>query len=71
MSDQAGTDKTQQGEGSYEGAREYDQRTKAFLDKKAKAVPQLARDAADALDGKEGDELRAAEAETKAPHAQN
>jgi hypothetical protein len=64
------TDKTQQGEGSYEGTREYDERTKDFLDRKGKDVPKLARDAAEALDGKEGDELRAAEAEGKA-HAQD
>ena len=59
------TDKNQQGEGSYEGTREYDERTKQFLDKKGKDVPQLARDAADALDGPEGDELRKAEKEAK------
>lgn len=70
MTNKTGTDKTQQGEGSYEGTREYDERTKAFLDKKGKDVPQLARDAADALDGKDGDELRKAEAEAKA-HGQD
>jgi hypothetical protein len=59
------TDKNQQGEGSYEGTREYDERTRQFLDKKGKDVPQLARDAADALDGAEGDELRKAEAVAK------
>jgi hypothetical protein len=67
MTDPTSTaDKSQQGEGSYAGTREYDERTKQFLDKKGKDVPQLARDAADALDGKEGDELRKAEAEGKA-----
>lgn len=60
------TDKTQQGEGSYQGTRDYDERTKAFLDKKGKDVPQLARDAADALDGTQGDDLCKAEAEAKA-----
>ena len=59
------TDKSQQGEGSYEGTREYDERTKQFLDKKGKDVPQLARDAADALDGPEGDDLRKAEEDAK------
>jgi hypothetical protein len=59
------TDKNQHGEGSYEGTREYDKRTRQFLDKKGKDVPQLARDAADALDGAEGDELRMAEADAK------
>ena len=59
------TDKSPQGEGSYEGTREYDERTKQFLDKQGKDVPQLARDAADALDGPEGDELRKPEEEAK------
>ncbi|WP_295631421.1 hypothetical protein [Novosphingobium sp.] len=59
------TDKNQHGEGSYEGTREYDERTKEFLDKKGKDMPQLARDAADALDGPEGDALRKAEEEAK------
>ena len=59
------TDKDQQGERSFEGTREYDERTKQFLEKQSKDVPQLARDAADALDGPEGDELRKAEKEAK------
>jgi hypothetical protein len=71
MTDPTSTaDKGQQGEGSYEGSREYDERTKEFLAKKGKDVPQLAREAADALDGKEGDELRKAEADGKA-HGQD
>ena len=69
------TDKNQQGEGCYEGTREYDERTNQFLDKKGKDVPQLARDAADALDGPEGDELRKAEDDAKGhggeTHGQN
>ena len=60
------TDQKQQGEGSYEGTRDYDERTREFLAKKGKDVPQLAKDAAKALDGKEGDELRKAEEEGKA-----
>lgn len=65
MTDKNQQSASQQGEGSYEGTREYDERTKQFLDKKGKDVPQLARDAADALDGPEGDELRKAEEDAK------
>ena len=70
MTEKTQTDEAPQGEGSYKGTRAHDERTKAFLDKKGKDVPQLARDAADALDGKEGDDLRKSEAAAKA-HAQD
>jgi hypothetical protein len=60
------TEQNRQGEGSYAGTRQYDERTKTFLDKKGKDVPQMARDASAALDGAEGDELRKAEENAKA-----
>lgn len=51
----------QQGEGSYEGTRDYNARTENFLERKGKDVPQLARDAAEAIEGSEAEELRQAE----------
>lgn len=55
------------GEGSYSGTREYKQRTERFLDEHGNEVEDLAREAEQALDGAEGDELRRAEEEGKAP----
>lgn len=54
------------GEGSYAGTRDYNERTRKFLDEKGDKVEELAEDAAEALDGSEGEELREAEAEGKA-----
>jgi hypothetical protein len=51
------------GEGSYEGARAYREKTAEFLAKKGKSVPDLAHEAEAALDGPQGDALRDAEAE--------
>ena len=47
----------QKGEGSYEGARDYKDRTEKFLDEKGDQVEQLARDAAGALSGSATDYL--------------
>ena len=55
------------GEGSYEGTCEYNRRTGKFLDEHGNEVEALARDAAEALDGAEGEELRKAEAIGKEP----
>lgn len=55
----------QQGEGSYEGTRDYNERTEQFLQQKGEDVPQLARDAADAIEGSEAEELREAEEQGK------
>jgi len=52
-----------EGEGSYSGTRDYNQRTEEFL---ANNDPEaLGKDAAEALEGDEGDELRAAEKTAK------
>lgn len=58
------------GEGSYEGARDYRARTETFLAKDGESVDAKAREAAAALDGKEGEALRAAEEEGRS-HAAN
>ena len=55
------------GKGSYEGTREYNRRTGKILDEHGNEVEALARDAAEALDGAEGEELRKAEAIGKEP----
>ncbi len=51
------------GEGSYKGARDYADRTKAFLKTEGERVTTRARQARKALEGEEGAELEAAEAE--------
>ena len=53
-----------EGEGSYSGTRAYNEATAKFL-KKGK-VDEAAHEAERALDSKEGDELKAAEAKGKA-----
>ena len=53
-----------EGEGSYSGTRAYNEATAKFL-KKSK-VDEAAREAKRALEGKEGQELKAAEAKGKA-----
>ena len=52
-----------EGERSYDATREYNARTKRFLESQGQNVDKLAHDAADALDGPEGKELEAAEEE--------
>jgi hypothetical protein len=54
------------GEGNYAASRKFDADEKDFIAKNRDAIPGLAKDAADALDGPEGDELRKAEEETRA-----
>lgn len=62
---QQGGQQQQQGEGSYEGTRDYNARTEDFLERKGAEVPLLARDAANAVEGSEAEELRQAEEEGK------
>ena len=51
------------GEGSYEGAREYDEKAAAFVRKQGEAgIEAKAREAEQALAGSQGAELAAAEA---------
>jgi len=61
----AGTEPSgdEMGEGSYEGARDYHKRTAQFLKSEGKQVAARARQAKKALEGEEGAELEAAEAE--------
>lgn len=55
-----------QGEGDYEAAAAYEKSVKTFVETKRDDVAELAREAADALDGPEGDALRTAEETGKA-----
>ena len=55
--------KDMQGEGNYDAARKYDAEQEAFAADGEK-VKRKAREAADALDGEEGDALRDAEKKT-------
>jgi hypothetical protein len=57
----------EKGEGNYKASRDYKERTEKFLDANKGKVESLAEEAAAALDGSEGDELRRAEDEGKAP----
>ncbi|MET0179365.1 MAG: hypothetical protein ABW194_02640 [Novosphingobium sp.] len=57
----------EKGEGNYKASRDYNQRTEKFLADNKDKVEGLAEEAAAALDGSEGDELRRAEDEGKAP----
>ncbi len=54
---------SERGEGSYKGSKDYDERSEKFLEKNRDKVTEMAREAADALDGSEGEELREAEQE--------
>ena len=55
-----------QGEGNYDASRRFDADEQDFIDKNRDALPKLAKDAEEALDGPEGEELRAADEESKA-----
>lgn len=57
----------EKGEGSYSGTRDYNRRTERFLDEHGNEVEDLARQAEQALDGAEGDDLRRAEEDGKKP----
>jgi hypothetical protein len=59
-----------QGEGNYDAARDYRRDTEAFIAKKGKDIPSMAKDAEKALDGSEGESLKRAEdiGKSKARH---
>jgi len=54
------------GEGNYAASRDYDKRTEKFISEKKSEIPKMAKDAEKALEGPEGEELRAAEEKGKA-----
>lgn len=54
-----------EGEGSYTGTRDYNRDTENFKAKNKDKIEGMAKDAENALDGKEGDELRKAEEQGK------
>ena len=55
------TKKHEFGEGNYEASRAYNERTEEFLkDKTPEEIERKVREASKALEGKEGEELRAA-----------
>ena len=59
-----------QGEGDYESARRYKRDIEAFEQKKGSEIPTMAKDAEEALEGPQGDELKRAEetGKSKARH---
>jgi hypothetical protein len=59
-----------QGEGNYDAARDYRRDTEAFIAKKGKDIPEMAKDAEKALEGSEGEALKRAEdiGKSKARH---
>lgn len=58
-------DKKIEGEGSYSGTKGYNKRTKKFLEREGEKIEEYAEDAAESLEGEEGEELRRAEREGK------
>jgi hypothetical protein len=54
-------DKDVHGEGNYSAARRFDALEGEFVEKNRQKIPGLGKDAEQALDGPEGDELRKAE----------
>lgn len=54
-----------QGEGDYEAAENYSKDVKGFISARGDEIDDLAKAAEKALEGEEGDALRAAEAEGK------
>ena len=58
------------GEGDYEASRTFLKDQADFVKENKAKIPEMGRDARDALDGAEGGELRAAEAEARS-HSKN
>jgi hypothetical protein len=58
---QAEQDKDVQGEGNYSAARRFDAQEGEFVEKNRQKIPAMGKDAEKALDGPEGNDLRAAE----------
>ena len=59
-----------EGEGSYEATRRFDKKEEKFVHDNKSKIPGLAKDAEEAIEGPEGDELRKAEeiGKSKARH---
>lgn len=55
----------EKGEGNYKASKDYNERTEKFIERKGDRIETLADDAAQALDGPEGAELKRAEDEGK------
>jgi hypothetical protein len=55
-----------EGEGSYTATENFDKSEREFVAKHKAEIPKMGKDAEEALDGPEGDELRKADAESKA-----
>ena len=59
-----------QGEGNYDASRKFDADETSFIANNPDEIAKQAKEAAEALDGPEGDELRKAEAASRAPAAE-
>jgi len=55
----------ERGEGNYTASKKYDEASEKFVKDHGGEIEEMARDAVEDLDGKDGDELRRAEAEGK------
>ena len=60
MTKQTNTDSRISGEGNYEAAKRFDDDEKAFVKDRGDEIPALAKQAAEALDGPDGEALREA-----------
>jgi hypothetical protein len=54
------------GEGNYSASRRFDEAQKKFVKEHAAEIPEKGKEAERALEGKEGEDLRAAEEKAKA-----
>lgn len=54
---------SERGEGNYKASKDYDERSEKFVEKNRDKLAEMAREAADSLEGDEGEELREAERE--------
>jgi hypothetical protein len=54
---------SERGEGNYKATKDYDRRSEEFVAENREELARLAREAAAALDGAEGEELKQAEDE--------
>jgi hypothetical protein len=66
MTDKKNTQDKVHGEGNYAASRDYDKRTEKFISEKKSEIPKYAKDAEKALEGAEGNKLRADEEKGKA-----
>ena len=57
MTEQTNTESKISGEGNYEAAKRFDDAEKAFVKDRGDEIPALAKKAAEALDGPDGDSL--------------